>query len=126
MEAELTRRLDGKRIMIVEDEFLPALDLQQMIEDWGGIVVGPVGRLDQARKLAASEELDGAILDVKLDRETSFPVAEDLLEKNVPVILATGYDAATLPSRFVGLPRLTKPYHVTTGERTILETFALG
>ena len=106
--------LSGKRILVAEDEYLPALELQEMIENWGGTVIGPVSRLEQALSLVRSEELDGAILDVMLNRDTSFPVADELIAKGIPVIFVTGYDASLLPERFGSLPRLSKPY--TEGE----------
>ena len=110
----MVQMLSGKRILVAEDEYLPALELQEMIENWGGTVIGPVSRLEQALSLVRSEELDGAILDVMLNRDTSFPVADELIAKGIPVIFVTGYDASLLPERFGSLPRLSKPY--TEGE----------
>jgi CheY-like chemotaxis protein len=116
--------LDSRRILIVEDEFLAALEMKRMVEDWGGTVAGPVGRLDQALELARSERLDGAILDVKMDGDTSYPVADELLAKGVPVLFTTGYDVGMLPERFADTRKLSKPFSAREGERAVREVFA--
>ena len=116
--------LDGRRILVLEDEYLVALDMKQMIEDWGGTVVGPVGRLAQAFALAESEELDGALLDVCLKGDLSFAVADELIAKGVPVIFVTGYDTPMLPERFATTPRLAKPFSEIAGERMMRKVFA--
>jgi CheY-like chemotaxis protein len=106
----MTELLDGRRILIVEDDLLVALDMTDIVEELGGVVVGPVGLLAQGLALAESEELSGAILDVNLGSEDSFALADRLLADDVPVIFATGYDATMLPERFADRPRLTKPF----------------
>lgn len=105
----MARLLEDRRILVVEDEFLAALDMAEAVERHGGRVVGPVGRLGQAMELARSEALDAAILDVRLDGETSFPLADLLAERGVPMLFATGYDHAHLPERFDAARRIAKP-----------------
>lgn len=118
--------LDGRRILILEDEYLAALDMSQMVEERGGVVVGPASRLDQALALVRSEPCDGAILDVRLDGDTSFPVADALMEAGVPVIFATGYDRTMLPTRFAATPKLAKPFTERGVERILRKVFAAG
>lgn len=65
--------LKGQRILVVEDNFVMALDLSQMVEELGGAVVGPVGRLDEGMALAQSNDIDGAILDVDLGGANTSP-----------------------------------------------------
>jgi DNA-binding response OmpR family regulator len=103
--------LSGLRVLVVEDDFLIAMDIKQTIERLGGQVVGPIGRLEQAQDLARREVFDAAILDVKLDGDVTFPLAEELLTRGVPTVLATGYDVANLPKHFQGVPHLRKPFH---------------
>ena len=113
--------LQGLTIMVVEDEFLAALDLKRLIEERDGKVAGPVGRLEQAQQLARSVRLDGAILDVKLDGTDSLALADELIARDVPIILVTGYDVARLPERFASTPRLPKPFeeaHLTSWPRS--------
>jgi DNA-binding NtrC family response regulator len=118
--------LGGLRLLILEDDYLAALDLAQMVEEQGGTVVGPVARLDQARALADMEGLDGAILDVDLSGETSLPLADELMARGVPVVLCTGYDPAMLPERFAALPRLDKPSTRIASERILRRVFNPG
>lgn len=115
--------LNGRRILVLEDDYLAALDMRQMIEDWGGMVVGPVARLDQALALARSEELDGAVLDVKLDGCFSFPAADELMLQGVPVIFVTGYESEMLPVRFADTPRLAKPLTENASGKTLRKVF---
>jgi CheY-like chemotaxis protein len=115
--------LDGQRVLVVEDEFLVALDMTQMIEERGGTVIGPAGNFDRAMALARSQMIDGAILDVNLDKRDSFPVADTLLARGIPVVFATGYDGLLLPERFVDTPKLTKPFTEAAVERTLTRAF---
>jgi two-component SAPR family response regulator len=105
--------LSGLRVLVVEDDFLIAMDIKGAIERLGGHVIGPIGRLEQAQDLARREVFDAAILDVKLDGEVTFPLAEELLTRGVPIVLATGYDVASLPENFQRVPHLRKPFHDT-------------
>jgi CheY-like chemotaxis protein len=56
----------SKRVLVVEDEFLTAMDIEKMLGDLGIQVVGPASTFQSALYLARSENLDGAILDVNL------------------------------------------------------------
>ena len=92
--------LEGRQILVLEDELLAALDLASMVQDLGAVVIGPVGTLREAEQLAGETVLHGAILDVKLNENTSLPLAGQLLDRGIPVILATGYTSNMLPERF--------------------------
>ncbi len=83
--------LEGKNILIVEDELIVAMMIEQMIEDVGAHTVGPATSLEQALALAASAELDVAILDLNLNGRRTGGVASILQERGVPFIFATGY-----------------------------------
>ena len=103
--------LGGLRILVVEDMLLLAEVLRDQLEDCGSTVVGPVSRLSEAMALAREERLDGAILDVNLGGQLSFPVANILRERDVPYVFLTGYDDAHLfPDEYRAAPRLGKPY----------------
>jgi two-component SAPR family response regulator len=119
----MKKPLDGLKILIVEDEFLASLEISAMIETLGGAVVGPTGRLDEAQALADQVRIDGAVLDVKLSSTTSLPLAEDLTNRGIPFILATGYERDMLPVRYAEIPRLTKPFDATALKRIAMQTF---
>lgn len=100
----------GRRLLVVEDDYLIAMDAVYSLEESGAEVVGPASNVDQALKLIeATPHLDGALLDVNLNGENVFPVADALLAKGIPFAFATGYDQASLPARFRGITRLNKP-----------------
>ena len=106
------QRLEGLRILIVEDTVLLADAIADQLRAHGCVVVGPAGRLDRALKLAKAEELDGTLLDLNLAGEFSFPVATVLTERGIPFIILTGYEnLSIIPPQFRGVPRLQKPFY---------------
>lgn len=119
----MDRVLDGCRVLVLEDEYLAALEVQQIVEDLGGSVIGPVGRLEQAQELVREQALDGAILDVKLDGTTSYPLARELLDAGLVVVFLTGYEAEAIDVEFREVPRLSKPYDIRQGERILRSAF---
>jgi len=104
--------LKGGRVLIVEDEALVAMTLEAMLEDLGWITVGPVGRLDEAMRLARTEPIDAAVLDVNLAGENTAPVAQTLVERRIPFIVATGYGESDLDGFFRMAPSLAKPFTI--------------
>lgn len=101
--------LEGKRVLIVEDEFLLALALEGDVNDLGGEVLGPAGRLAAVEALMAGGATDAAILDVELDHETSTDLARRLNAAGIAVVLVAGASGEPLPADLVGTPLLTKP-----------------
>jgi DNA-binding response OmpR family regulator len=113
--AQRAGALAGKRVLVVEDEMLLALDLEEGLREAGCEVVGPAGNLRMALALARSEILDAAILDVNLAGETVFPVAQILADSDVPFVFATAYAGADelYPVDVERAPRLSKPYTIS-------------
>jgi two-component SAPR family response regulator len=107
------------RVLVVEDEVLLALEVQDMLQRLGQEVVGPVGNLREALKLAETEQLDAALLDVNLGTENSLKVAETLAERGIPFVFVTGYEHKTLPGSLNTAPRLTKPLDERRLERAL-------
>ena len=87
--------LAGRRILVVEDDMMIAVLIEEVLQELGCVVVGPVGKLDAALHLAGSEV---------------FPVAERLRIRGIPFVLASGYGDWALPEAFRRQPRLTKPF----------------
>ncbi len=104
-----TSFLSGKSILLVEDEFLLALQLEELLESRGASVHGPYRTLDDALKAAQSEDFDFAILDINLNGTMVYPVADHLLARRTPFLFLTGYSQANLPERFRAVTRLNKP-----------------
>jgi CheY-like chemotaxis protein len=109
-------RLSGKRILIVEDEALVALDLELAFEDEGAEIVGPALSLGHALDLLEGEQaIAGAVLDVDLGGLDVFPVAEILRERGVPFIFHTGHATReSLELLFPGSVTCTKPTQPST------------
>jgi CheY-like chemotaxis protein len=103
--------LGGRRILVVEDEYLLATDLAQTLEEFGAVVVGPAATVARALTLVAAEaRLDGAVLDLNLGGERSYPVADALVARGVPFVFVTGYDGWVVPAAHAQAPRCEKPF----------------
>jgi DNA-binding response OmpR family regulator len=98
------------RILIVEDEMMIALMIEDMLIEMGHEVVGLAMRLPQAMEIARNAEIDLAILDVNLDGQRSFPVAEVLQERGVAFFFASGYGSAGIEPPFADRLIIKKPF----------------
>jgi CheY-like chemotaxis protein len=85
-------RLKGKRILVLEDDRLIALYNQDLLEDWGCKVMGPMDSVAGTLALIQVDLPDAAVIDFNLGGETSEPVAEALSRANRPFIVTTGYE----------------------------------
>lgn len=104
-------KLQGLRVLVVEDEALVSMLLEDMLADHGCEVAGVASRISQALELVGSDlAFDAAILDVNLGGEPIFPVAEALAAKGAPFVFATGYGAGGLPEHWRSRPTLQKPF----------------
>jgi CheY-like chemotaxis protein len=108
--ATSAKSLQGLRILVVEDNFLAAEVVRDALERNGCTVVGPVGRVADGLRLAEQEKLDGAVLDVNLNGDRCFPIAQALNSRGVPFMFLTGYDSpAIIPDELRSTRRLGKP-----------------
>jgi DNA-binding response OmpR family regulator len=104
------RKLENRRILVVEDEYFLADDIRETLCDAGAEVLGPVPSVAEARALVeAGTWIDLAVLDINLQGEEVFPVADLLRIRGVPFVFATGYDGWAIPERFADTSRLEKP-----------------
>ena len=112
MNVETQESLSGAKVLVLEDETLVSMMVEDMLLDLGCEVVGPFAKLDQALAFIDSAEgqIDAALLDVNLGGVRSFPMAEALAGKGVPVVFTTGYDESGLPDVWRGRPTLRKPF----------------
>ena len=102
--------LRGRRVLVVEDEYILAEDLRQELEDQGAEVMGPVPSVAEALDLLQQGPApDIAVLDVNLQGERVYPVADALRSRAIPFIFATGYDAWSIPPAYADVPRAEKP-----------------
>jgi CheY-like chemotaxis protein len=100
------------RVLLVEDEYLVAMLLENMLAELGHSVVGPVARLKKALELAEREPIDMAILDVNINGEQAYPIADALAARNIPFVFSTGYGSGSLPAQYRDRPALGKPFQL--------------
>jgi two-component SAPR family response regulator len=111
--------LSEHRVLVVEDEFFIAEEINSALERCHATVVGPVPTIAEARKLAHRERPDCAILDINVRGEMIFDFADELRALTVPFVFASGYDAPVVPPRFSDVPRVEKPLNVDRLIRTL-------
>ena len=102
--------LEGRKILIVEDEAPIALNLASAVQQAGGIVIGPVATVAAAHAAMADNRLDGALLDIRLRNETSFPLADVLAVLGIPFVFVSGLSSALMPYTHRERPLFDKPY----------------
>jgi CheY-like chemotaxis protein len=101
--------ISGNRVMIVEDEALVAMLVTESLTTLGCSVVGPFSRCSDAIAAVEANGIDAAILDVNLDGEMVYPLADLLIERGVPFIFVTGYGAESIDRRFTHIHVIQKP-----------------
>ncbi len=114
--------LDGRRILIVEDEFLIAEDLAHYFARLGCEVLGPAGSLVDGFLLI--DRADLAVLDIALRDETAFPLAEALLARGVPFVFFTARPSFGVPANLAGVARFVKPASYARVGRALADRIA--
>ena len=107
-----TAPLKDRRILVVEDDYLVAQILIDLLEDAGAQVIGPVGWIEEALALIEGDhqQFDGAVLDVNLHGKKSYPVADALAARSVGFVFTTGYDSGVIEDKYRRYPRCEKPF----------------
>ena len=100
----------GRRVLVVEDDFLAVADLVDRLQSMGADVVGPVPNVERAlEQLDRQPAIRGAILDLNVQGKMVFSLADELSRRDVPYVFSTGYEASDIPSRYAHIPRFPKP-----------------
>ena len=103
--------ISGRRVLVVEDEMMVSWLLEDMLAEIGCAVVGPAGSVNQALAMIDAEAIDVAVLDVNLNGEMSYPIADALAARGVPFVFVTGYDKDRMLEGYRTFPVLQKPFH---------------
>lgn len=103
--------LAGRRILLIEDDFLVGQVTVDMLEEEGATVLGPVGSVDDALAFIAEQatQFDHAVLDLNLHGVKSYPVADELVRRNIAFVFMTGYGRNTLDEAHRDYPHCIKP-----------------
>jgi CheY-like chemotaxis protein len=102
--------IEGYRFLVVEDDYLIASDAVSSLENLGASVLGPFASVSEAiHAVELGAEIDGALLDVNLNGEMSYPVAALLKMRQVPFAFISGYDDRILPAFFRASLICSKP-----------------
>jgi CheY-like chemotaxis protein len=118
--------LAGLRVLVVEDEGGVALLIEQMLEDLGCEVAASVATLAKAMNAARGDTFDFALLDVNLDGELVFPVAEILKVRQRPFIFSTGYGRMGVPEAFKDCQVLNKPFTIDELKKKLQSVLGKG
>ena len=121
-----SRKLQGLRILVAEDEALILMEIEDTLHDIGCEIVGPVATVNAALAAIRGNDLDGALLDMSLHGERITPAAEELLARRVRFILCTGYAREAGDEAVIrDAPRLTKPFNAGSLRAAMYEAFAV-
>lgn len=101
--------LPGRRVLVVEDDPLLALDLDEALKERGVEVIGPALDLATGMALLCQNALDGAVLDIDIGGTPVWPIARGLREAGVPLVFVSGDCGRGLPDDLTGSVCLGKP-----------------
>ena len=116
--------INGKRILIVEDEIVVALFMEDILAEFGFQVMGVASRLEET--MGRERDYDLAVLDVHLNGKSVFDFADKLAEEGVPFVFATGYGERGIPERHRGRPVLQKPFSPDDLKRALSNLVAMA
>jgi CheY-like chemotaxis protein len=109
----------AKRVLIVEDDVMIRMLIEDMLTDLGHSVTAQAARIEDAMAAAQTADIDLAILDINLNGQTTYPVAQALATRGTPFLFATGYGEHGMPDAFRDRPMLKKPFHMDGLKRVI-------
>ena len=104
------QNLAGRRVFVIEDEATVSMLIEDALVDMGCEVVDTASRLPEAMKKAAAVACDVAVIDVNLNGQMTFQVADALVTRGIPFVFSTGYGKSVIPNHFLHAPVLQKPF----------------
>ena len=125
----MTGLLSGRRILVVEDEMLVLMNIEMALGDLGCTAISVAATISDALALLDGASFDAALLDVNLQGERSYPVADALAGRGIPFAFSTGYGDHGDRADFADRPVLRKPYvrgHLTAVLGALVAASPLG
>lgn len=107
----MDKLLSGRRVLVVEDEMMVLMNIELMLGDLGCKDVSAAATVNQAVAMIDAQVFDAAMLDVNLNGDKSFAVADMLAAHGIPFMFSTGYGPQGVADNHIDRPVLNKPYH---------------
>jgi DNA-binding response OmpR family regulator len=112
--------LAGRRVLVVEDDFLLGADIAEEIMSHNGIVVGPAMTLDAGAEMLRAEQPDACILNIRVGQEMIYGLADEVRLANIPFVFASGERRDSIPDRFSDIPLHPKPINMVKVAATLI------
>lgn len=107
---EAPASIAGCAILLVEDDYFIVKHLRRQLGQAGATILGPASNVPDALELVRTlPRVDAAVLDINLQGEMVFPVADALAMRGVPFVFATGYDPVVIPPEHGKVRHCSKP-----------------
>lgn len=117
--------LSGLDLLLVEDEFLIAVDAEEILTSFDAARIRIVSTYEEAERFAREEMFDAAVLDVNINGKMSFAIGEILKQRGIPFVFASGYALSDRPIEgFKGGICVRKPYNSDQLRRGLMEALA--
>jgi DNA-binding response OmpR family regulator len=110
MSTNQSLTLAGRRVLVIEDQYLIAIEIVEVLERAGAQVVGPTGTVSKATKLISDDGFDLAVVDVELRDGQAYTLVDALQDANVPLVFLSGYEREQLRREYRELPHIAKPF----------------
>lgn len=117
--------LQGRSILIVEDDCITAMDLAETLSAAGAQIIGPAGTIRSALELLRPDpRVDIALLDIEVEGTFVFDVADELVKRDIPIVFTTGYERSELPARFRATRHCEKPIGIAAIAQALSDELA--
>jgi DNA-binding response OmpR family regulator len=98
----------GARVLLLEDDALINMSTTSVLEEFGCRVQSFL-HMEPCLRAASAEPFDVAVLDVNVSGGRSYPVADRLRARGIPVVFLTGYESEAIDNSWRQLPTCRKP-----------------
>ena len=99
----------GHTVLLLEDDFCQARDIQQALQHAGAKVIGPFSDSESALQSVAARDPSCAILDIRSVDASRLEIASALKKRGVPMMFLSELDPSAMPEEFAGVPVMQKP-----------------